>query len=99
MNPIGPVDEMLSPSRFAFHPRHSLHPHNDLPLGPTLFEIGQGFLRLIERKYPVYHRPDLARLEKPADFRELSTVRTHPMKRIARAFFVGLPDDFATQQT
>ncbi len=57
--------------------RRSFHLHDDLPLGPAFFEVGQGLLRLIEWKYPVDHRPDFACLKKFADFRELPAVGMH----------------------
>ena len=51
--------------------------HNDLPLGPALFEIRKRLLRLIERKYLVDHRSDAPRLEKLANLCELPTVWMH----------------------
>jgi hypothetical protein len=48
--------------------------HNDLPLGPALFEICQRILRLIEWKHLVNQRPDAPRLEQFTDLRELLAV-------------------------
>ena len=54
--------------------------HHDLALGAAFFEIGERFLRLIERKYLVYHGSDFFRLEQFADLRELATVGMHEQK-------------------
>ena len=66
-----------------------LHLDDDLSLGPALFEIGAGLLRLIERKYPIDHRPDATRVEKLSDLSELATVWMHEQERIPDAAFLG----------
>jgi hypothetical protein len=54
--------------------------HDDLSLSPPFFEIGQGLFRLIEWENFVDDWPDFSRLEKFADFRELSTIWMHEEK-------------------
>src|SRR5437773_6015120 len=72
--------------------------HNDLTLGPAFLEISKRFLRLIERKYLVDHRPDAPHLEKLTDLCELATVWMHEQERIFGASFLGMVIHLTAQQ-
>lgn len=68
--PFGAAPNDFPPAMFTSSAR-------PLSPSPDLFEISQRFLRLIKREDLVDHRADFARLEQPADFRELPAVGMH----------------------
>src|SRR5882724_10375370 len=74
-----------------------LHLDNDLPLGSTLLEIRKSLLRLLERKYRIYHRPNAPCLEKLTDLCELTTVWVHEQERIRGAALLGAANYLAAQ--